>query len=898
MEEQLQRESTERAIIAEKKNRPWWKRILRLFFWTGSIAAFLLVALVVLAFVFEDDIKKYVTDELNTHLNTTIIVQPQDINLTFIKDFPHASVEFKNVTALDATENAGADTILATRDTLFSAGEVSFSFSILDIFRENYTIRQITLEDGMVDVRVDENGQDNYHFLKSDTSGANNDSGEVAFALEEITFTNVDLGYTDAPSESRYQLHVNDLVFAGDFASGEFDLTSEADFRIDELKQKDLSLFKGNNGHLNLGMNINTKTGMYAITTGELQIAEFMLALSGSVEDRQNNYLLDVLVRGQDVDITSALSLMPDSLQQNIADFESTGDFYFEATVKGLSGDTLVPDIEANFGIRDGATLTKKNTGITLQNISLKGLYSNKKGYDLLEISGFNASTVRSKLTGSFMMKGVQPTYDISLNGNIDLAEFQQIFELDTIEQLGGKMEIHVEGSGQPADAASLTAADFRKFKTSGDVRFTNALIHLKNSMLRGDSLNGQLSFDGNNVGVKQFSGMAAGSDFVINGAIKNLLGYMFTEEEVLGVDAEILSRNMNLNALLGDDENTATDTSYALVLPDRVKMHLGANVRHLVFRRFEADAITGAIDLRNRKLMINDISLRTMDGTFTGDGTIDGTRTDSLLISCTSNIAGVNISKLFYVFENFGQKEGEETIGDKNVMGTLNADVTFASMWDTKLNVNERKIYTFADVTIEKGELKDFKPLESLSRFINIEELRDIKFNSLHNTIEIKDRVVIIPKMEIKSSAVDLTMSGTHDFDNIVDYHFIVSLDELRARKAKTKKENNEFGEEESDGNKRYKLYVAMKGPVDDPEIRYLDAKGFIEQKKEELRQEKQNMKQILNKEFGWFKKDSAIQKKNEPEDDPRKKKKDEKNTINFKKGKDEEDAPEGDDF
>src|ERR1044072_9276464 len=126
------------AGLSDKKRRPWWKKIIRVFVWTGGVIAFLLVALVALTFIFEDDIKSYVTSELNEHLNTTIIVEPENINLTFIKDFPHASVEFKNVTALDATTDKD-------RDTLFSAGEVSFSFSILDIFRENYTIRHISL---------------------------------------------------------------------------------------------------------------------------------------------------------------------------------------------------------------------------------------------------------------------------------------------------------------------------------------------------------------------------------------------------------------------------------------------------------------------------------------------------------------------------------------------------------------------------------------------------------------------------------------------------------------------------------------------------------------------------------------------------------------------------------
>lgn len=895
MEETLQEE-----VQVAKPRRPWWRKIIRAFFWMTGIVVFLFSVLIVLTFVFEDDIKKYVTEELNTHLNTRIIVAPEDINLTFIKDFPNASVEFQNVTALDANaEPEDSTSALHDRDTLFSAGEVSFSFSILDIFRENYTIRNISLEDGMVDVRVDAKGNDNYHFLKADTVATTSDSSEVAFALEEITFTNVDLGYSDAPSESVYKLHVNDLVFAGDFASGEFDLSTEADFLIQELKQKDISLFKGNSGHLNLGMNINTHTGAYAITTGELQIAEFMLALSGSVEDKQNNYLVDLLVKGQDVDIASAISLLPDSARAGIADFESTGEFYFEATVKGLSGDTLTPDVEASFGIRSGATLTRKNSGVTLSDISLTGIYSNASGSTRLEISEFNARTAKSKLEGTFAMKGKNPEYAATLNGSIDLAELEEIFEFDTVNAMSGKMDIHIDASGAPVDGHSVTAADFRKFKTTGELKLTDAVFGIKNSSLNGDSLNGQLAFDGNNVSIKQFSGNYSGSDFVISGSIKNLLGFVFTDEEMLSIDGEVTSRNLDLNTLLGGQESNATDTSYQLILPKRLKLKLGANIRHAEFRRFTADALTGNVEMRNQALYVNNLSFRTMDGTITGSGSIDATDSDSLLISCVTKISDVSITKLFYQFENFGQAEGMETIGDKNVSGILNSDVTFASMWDNRLNVNEKTIYTLADVSIEQGELKDFEPLMALSGFINVEDLKDIKFKSLQNQIEIRNRVVSMPKMEIKSSAVDLTMSGTHDFDNMIDYHFVVSLDELRARKAKTsKKENNEFGEEvEEDGTRRYKLYVAMKGPVDDPEISYLDRKGFIEQKKEEIRQEKQNLKEILHKEFGWFKKDSTLNSNKEPEPDD-KKKKDDKGTLNFKKGKDEEDAPEGDDF
>ena len=48
------------------------------------------------------------------------------------------------------------------------------------------------------------------------------------------------------------------------------------------------------------------------------------------------------------------------------------------------------------------------------------------------------------------------------------------------------------------------------------------------------------------------------------------------------------------------------------------------------------------------------------------------------------------------------------------------------------------------------------------------------------------------------------------------------------------------------------------MIGPIDNPTIKY-DKKGAKEKIKDDIKQEKQTIKQILNEEFGWFKKDTV---------------------------------------
>jgi len=168
---------------------------------------------------------------------------------------------------------------------------------------------------------------------------------------------------------------------------------------------------------------------------------------------------------------------------------------------------------------------------------------------------------------------------------------------------------------------------------------------------------------------------------------------------------------------------------------------------------------------------------------------------------------------------------------------------------------------------TIEQGELLKFEPMMALSKYIKGADLQNIKFNTLKNTIEIRNRKIFIPAMEIKSTALEMTASGTHSFDNIVDYKIQLLLSQLVGKKVKQM--NTEFGTIEDDGLGRTKLFLSMTGPVSNPKIKY-DSKGVEQKIVQEVKVEKQNLKTILNKEFGWFKKDSVV-KTQEP---PKKKK------------------------
>jgi hypothetical protein len=217
-----------------------------------------------------------------------------------------------------------------------------------------------------------------------------------------------------------------------------------------------------------------------------------------------------------------------------------------------------------------------------------------------------------------------------------------------------------------------------------------------------------------------------------------------------------------------------------------------------------------------------------------------------------------VDINRLFIEFENFGQT----VVKDENIRGLVDAEIDFEAIATSTLSIDPSLVYSKVDLVINQGQLIRFEPLEALSKFISLNELMDVKFSQLKNTIEIRNRKIIIPQMDIASSAISISASGVHSFDNIVEYHLKLLLSDILAKKAKkARKDVEEFGVVQDDGLGRTSLFISMIGPVSDPVISY-DSQGAREKVKNDLVKEKQSMKQLLKEEFGLFKKDTSTVK------------------------------------
>ena len=112
--------------------------------------------------------------------------------------------------------------------------------------------------------------------------------------------------------------------------------------------------------------------------------------------------------------------------------------------------------------------------------------------------------------------------------------------------------------------------------------------------------------------------------------------------------------------------------------------------------------------------------------------------------------------------------------------------------MWDKDYKFYRPSLNVNTQLKIEDGELIEFEPMYNLSDYVSLNELKNVKFATLENKIRIENEKVIIPEMEIHSTALSVHVSGSHSFNNIMDYRIRLLLSDVLGRKVKEKQSSS----------------------------------------------------------------------------------------------------------
>jgi hypothetical protein len=830
------------------------KLILKIF----KIFAILFVTVSVILFsaslLLQDKVAVIILNSLNKSLSTKLDVG--NVRLSFLKKFPKASLELKDVVVWSSSDFIKTGFKGINTDTLLAAKNVSVEFKITDIIKGNYNIESVGARNGKINFFTDHAGFINYNIsVKKESSG----SEDITINLEKIILTEMKMYYNNLATK----LIINGKAKTGKLKSrisGEnIDFTAETELEINSFQLFNTIITKTINAGLDLSL-LSTKEGIL-FNKSVMAIEDFMFRLDGFVS---SDNLLNLNISGEDINLEKIRNYLPEKYLKLVSDYNPSGMLAVSCKINGPLTRTKNPHVELNTTLLNGHVSFGKSE-ITLNNLSFSGFYSNGNENNLktssVSLKNLKAALGSSEYTGSILVTGFsQPVTDLDLKGRVFPAEIKEFFNINSISAAGGSVDVDIKLSTSYWPKDSVTINDLLLLKPVAKFGFNSFTFGLKSNKLLIKDVTGDMSVT-DLITADNLAFSYKGQKIKVIGKFRNLPEWLADKPVKMSADAAIslsrLSPETFRSSLNSSEKSPSPKKAYNL--PGDLILDIDFTIDSLVYKTFSALGVAGTLNYKPRILTFKSLKMDALNGSLSGTGFIVQDISKSIIARGSFDLESVDINKTFKTFNNFGQT----FLKAENLAGSLSGSLSILLPMDSILKPNIKAITAEGKYILANGALINFDPVKQLSKFIELSELENIHFDKLENDFFIRNNLLYVPQMDIKSSAADLSINGRHSFDNDYEYHIKILLSEILSKKRKRNKRSvTEFGVVQDDGLGRTSILLKVVGKGEDVKVSY-DAKAAGAEVKNNIKSERQSLKSILNQEYGWYKSDTTVKQK-----------------------------------
>ena len=220
-------------------------------------------------------------------------------------------------------------------------------------------------------------------------------------------------------------------------------------------------------------------------------------------------------------------------------------------------------------------------------------------------------------------------------------------------------------------------------------------------------------------------------------------------------------------------------------------------------------------------------------------------TPTSGPVIQADWIVKEIDIKALLESFSNFDQT----FITSDNLSGkaTIWSETTIPL--DKNWSIKTKAVTSKCAIEIHEGRLKNLKTLDDFSDYVHIEDLRDIRFNDLRNYIKIESGQVYLPVMFIHSSAMNLSISGVHSFEQKIMYFLKLNAGQTVANKLR----KTDFRKDLISARKSgwINMYFVLEGTTSD--VSYKQYRTAVIAGFEQSAQLKESLRKELVDHFGY---------------------------------------------
>jgi hypothetical protein len=781
----------------------------------------------------EDRLVNYSIGLVNEELPSPL--QVKTAKFSFIRSFPYASVTLKGVNLKDKKSSK----------EILALAEIRLTFNLLKVLKNEYTLNSLVLKNGRLNFDVGAQGESFWNSLQS---SENSSQPNFLLNFKEIYVENVNVKYTNFENGWFFSADVKSSTISGKIKNTTYFFNVLLQGTAVKISQNDFIYLA--NSPIDLRFRINVDDERYAVEGGRVKIEDSMLGLTLDY-GRKADSSISMSIRGKNIKTETLLNFIAQKEVVLPKGTTTSGSINFNISIEGTRGSSSPFAVNSTFSAQQLALRLDGFTPFAVTNLSGRFSNGNERNSNTTEVQlKFDeVKTAKSTISGVFRMRNPRvPKFYFNGKTNIELSDFAPLLTNFPIKTGNAKGEVELLGTAFPSDSLSLS-----NLKGIGKLTLSSLTGSFYNHQINFSNVSGDMQLMGNKVNVSNATGFINGSSFAGNVALPNASNYLFEGEKLvaygnLNIDffdtGWFFKENKNIEDQKKSDSDFSAGEIQGSVLVKNFKHH-----------NFFGSDVSANVLVLPKQYLFKEIKGKACLGSFSGQIALEESSIENQKVFGVLHIVGADISNLFQAFDDFGQ----ETLRSTNVSGKVSGDINFSAALEN-WTIQMQSLAADANVQINSGKLEGLTQLDEMSRFISLEELKSVGFKTLENNIRIENGIITIPKMEVSSSVLDFVCSGTHSFTNDYSYKVRLNLTDILFRKAtKNKPENSSFGEIQSDGTGRTRLYLKINGNSNSQKVSY-DGSAAREEFRFSLKKEKETLKQVINEEFNSIFKRKAL--------------------------------------
>jgi hypothetical protein len=811
-------------------------KIIRKIFVTAVVLTVIAgIAAVVLARVYEDDLKEYVIKKIDEKFSADINVEK--IELSFWRKFPNASLRFKNI--------AVRDSHIPENPPVFAARNLFLQFDIYDILHRKFILKKAEAEGGKIDILIYKSGKNNFDLFRNESD----DTSGFFLSMQDFRIRNMELSFENQGSVQSYNLKIEDISLPFKLTGEGFESGVKGKLKIVSYRGEGVELIKNRNILINAGLGFNTGSQKLSFTQSEIMVDGIRIKLKGDFDFSRDNVFTVLQISTPELNLKKLVAALPANVSTALKTYKLKGEIKTDITIDGQLGGKKLPAINASF-LLNNASLESKEAGLYVNNLSFSGSFTNGRRHSLTT-SVLTLKTVNGKVNGESFNGSITISNFINarikarLHSQTNLLSVKKMAKLTAFDILEGGMTLDVGLTAAVDNFLSNPAFDF---KIKGNAVLDNAKLKFKDNTVVYSNITGKVGFTTNRLDLNGIKLVSNGTHLNIKAAVDNYLSLSGNGDGPVSARAIITADEISMKKIMQIIDFPQPDDGN----PVEFITTIDFSTKKFIWDDISLSNATGSFSYRDDRWSLSGLNFGFAGGVISGNlNRIPGAGGFSVY-NMSGDYKNINIKKTFGIFDNFGQ----DVIKAENIEGTASGIFKISLKFDAENNIVRNAINANTSIKIVNGRLVGIKELNELSSYTRIDDFSDIKFSTLTNTITVSNGKIVIPKMNILTDKMDMDVFGTHSFSNEYTYHLSVLLADVLGRKVK-KTPENEFGIVNDEDYGKIRLFLVISGKGDDFKVKY-DRKETAAQVKKDIKEEGEDLKKVLKEEFTNSRRDS----------------------------------------